>query len=772
MSNGEPIPSDELGLSPEELSTLRKTDSIVNNEPQKTENPFFESNRKANKRNLDNQFKPLPGVRIVEPETPNDATQLNTNIFLNDISNSTQETEPIRLNQETQPRKILSQYSMPQEDFDNPDEDELAQTKPNPAINLSVDTRDRNTTLREQEFKTKTEDLTSGDNPEVSSEWLQDKARLYKHGMGRALEDLIETRREGNKMFGKYSTDDFATKEEWQRFKDDWVKFGPLINEEVRRLEPTTTHKDNPGINDRIAQALEESARYQEEQLEGQRQQLELMMRGYNGVILSVEERSAINPESFFQSVPPWFEKLSKQEKAMIKNMLHVNYLAATKRDNADGWLGEIKGLRIERDALENMKRYQPGFRNGFVTMLHDIFKQEGETFVISGTKGDRSKGIAPTEGYAILESETSLNAYKANKVAELTAFLSRNPDAINYSRNMRVSVKDIATVAISNADNLFFGTGAYDSADEIRGLSAGDANVCSEAVRIFYKPGQKGESKWLLDKRDKGTGQEDFGGVLGGWMRENALANRVGYLKSDETVLKKGFREELKDNDIELIPDRLFYSMMDHERFQDIPGLAYKDKTIAEVVLNAPKQEVARGIWDFIEGNDALDFSKLAATDIYGDYTDTRGGAIKIFKHITASKSEDMLDTNGVINALIKARKDPLVNKIFRNEDLMTACIIMTARPPGLLRGIPQMLLNVPENLYDFWAYNITNDIRLFDGMEPGFRTRFLMRINANDKSDTSAKNIVQNIGRGGMIDKRRILRDKANQNLNKTMA
>src|SRR5260221_3563927 len=178
MSNGEPIPSDELGLSPEELSTLRKTDSIVNNEPQKTENPFFESNRKANKRNLDNQFKPLPGVRIVEPETPNDATQLNTNIFLNDISNSTQETEPIRLNQETQPRKILSQYSMPQEDFDNPDEDELAQTKPNPAINLSVDTRDRNTTLREQEFKTKTEDLTSGDNPEVSSEWLQDKARL------------------------------------------------------------------------------------------------------------------------------------------------------------------------------------------------------------------------------------------------------------------------------------------------------------------------------------------------------------------------------------------------------------------------------------------------------------------------------------------------------------------------------------------------------------------------------------------------------------------
>src|SRR5437667_9475961 len=103
----------------------------------------------------------------------------------------------------------------------------------------------------------------------------------------------------------------------------------------------------------------------------------------------------------------------------------------------------------------------------------------------------------------------------------------------------------------------------------------------------------------------------------------------------------------------------------MDHERFKK-EYTAFSDMSLAEALIHTDKVHVAGDLWDFRNGDAEIDFSELSPTELLGDYTDTRGAAIKIFKHITVGKTEDVLDNNGLINALIKARKDTLVNNIF----------------------------------------------------------------------------------------------------------
>jgi hypothetical protein len=265
-------------------------------------------------------------------------------------------------------------------------------------------------------------------------------------------------------------------------------------------------------------------------------QQLELMRKGLRGLIQGVAVRAHVNPEQYDQNLPPWFEELPPAQQSMFRNLLHVNYLAAIKRDTGmtklDEWSG-IESLRFERDAFADMMRELPGFRLAMATMTHDIFDQykrddNGEILrdrrgrpifqdhlVISGRPkyvldplGPDDKGYdpnadnmpftsTPTGGYGIVGSESLLNEYKEKLISKITEYLESTHDESH--ERYRVTNRDLATMAVSSVDNILFAFGAYDSGDERRAINPGDSNVYSESIRALFMPGLRAEAKWKV---------------------------------------------------------------------------------------------------------------------------------------------------------------------------------------------------------------------------------------------------------------------------------
>jgi len=473
---------------------------------------------------------------------------------------------------------------------------------------------------------------------------------------------------------------------------------------------------------------------YFRESLEYQREEVALMKKGYKGFIQGESVRAHVNPEQYDQALPPWFESLSPAEQGMLRLRLNINYLAAVKRDTAmesfDDWIG-LKGLRVERRALADMWKDMPGFRIVLATMVHDTFIEKDDKgrledhLVISGIPDEKT----PTGGYSRVGSEERLNKYKADLIAGIAEYLHLNDGerVMLLQQRDHVDVKDIATAAVSANDNLFFALGSFDSADEKRKISPGDANVYSEQVRTLFMPGVKGKAKWLLEtevkekkeKADLGVADEDFGGSLGWWIRDNIRHNR------------HGFAERVKNGQIRLIPERMFFSALDMTCFDK----DYRYKTLAQALLRAPKKDLGNGLWDFEE--DAIDINQLHTFELLGNYADPRSAAVRLYKHLTGNKEEDRSSMDQIINALTKLRKDILpsfLTKWYRDEWLIIALIVNAASPAGLVRGTDQLLLDIPELTYDSIVYNSLADNRIFEGMRRDFRKTLLAILHARD--------------------------------------
>lgn len=534
-------------------------------------------------------------------------------------------------------------------------------------------------------------------------------------------------------------------------------------NERLRREEEKEKRE--------VAQAKEET-QYRETMLGYQEAQIELMKKGLKGFIKGIEVRAHINPEQYDQSLPPWFEELLPSEQTMFRNILSINYLAAVKRDSGmaslDSWTG-IQGLRIEKPALVQMWKNLPGFRVALATMVNDIFVQDAGYFVISGNNKDKA---APTGGYRFVGSEERLDRYKEDLVYRIGQLLDHEyGDRIE--RKYRISNEDMASLSVSVVDSLLFGSGAYDSGDEARAITPGDANVYSEQIRAFMMPGVKGRAKWVPEwlvnedmdpakaeeKRSKGISEEDFGGPLGRWIRENASKNR------------NGFRDRLLAGEIQLIPDRLFCSMLDHETFsKDVTGW-YAGMPISQALLESTmKVSLGNGLVDFVDGAATIDFNDIGSFELLGDYADGRGGAVKIFKELTSDKPEErLLNKDALANALIKERKDPLTGGIFLDEDLVTACVALTASPTGFVMGTDEMILNLDESIYDSTVNDILNDTRITQGMAPGSRERILRRLHAIDSRSVryQVKSLLPGVLENNIFDERARIRKQAIENI-----
>jgi len=255
----------------------------------------------------------------------------------------------------------------------------------------------------------------------------------------------------------------------------------------------------------RQAEAAEQQAYYQE-------RQYDIMKRGYTEDVLSpVTTRARVDPERFDQSPPYWYQQLEREEQEQIKLMLHVNYMAARKRDMGmtsleNGFFHQ--GLRIEREAAAGLMEDMPGFQIALATMTHDLFVEGEDHFVLKGHKKGINGQREATGAYKIMGDYRKFVAYKERLVRSLREYLPNDPRVAAYLANRPgFDVDSLAHLAVANADNLLYGTGSYESADEERGIQAGATNMYGEQIRAWMQPGLRGQSKWNKkeDQREAG---------------------------------------------------------------------------------------------------------------------------------------------------------------------------------------------------------------------------------------------------------------------------
>jgi hypothetical protein len=492
--------------------------------------------------------------------------------------------------------------------------------------------------------------------------------------------------------------------------------------------------RKKPSPEQEFGKYLRRSLKLQESGLSIQMQELEVMKKGYKGFIQGESVRAHVNPEQYDQSLPPWFESLNQKEQGMLRFRLGASYLAAVKRDTGMMTMDsiiEIAGIRLETKDLDYMFKEMPGFREALATMMNDIFIEKNGHLIISGEPSSRDPA---TGGYAIVGSEADLNNYKFELTEKISKHLNKSEKAKNIALRLKVDTFGLATAAVSAVDNFLFVASAYDSGDEKRRIQPGDANVYSEAFRAFFMPGVKGRAKWKrpdAEDSERGVVEEDFGGVLGAWILDNIRHNRNGY--GDQ--VRAGAP-------ISYFPNRMFFGLLDHTKFNEdyqenqTPQELVEGRllTLAQAFLRSEKKKIAPGLYDYKDKAGAIDIKKLNTYELLGGYADIRGAAIRLYKQITGRDEKDVSTRDQIINALIKVRKDKLLNEIYKNELLVGALIAKTISPNGFVTGTSRWLLNIPEEIYDHQVYNILSDSRLFEGMSSNFRERLIKMLNARD--------------------------------------
>lgn len=503
--------------------------------------------------------------------------------------------------------------------------------------------------------------------------------------------------------------------------------------------------------------------------LEGQ--QYELWKRGFSGIVSAVANRTRVNPEQFDQTNPLWYERLGREEQGMIRTMLHINYLATITRDygmtNLDAWTN-TPGLRIERDDLKNMWDKLPGFRMALATMSHDLFEQSTDEnpidhFVLSQT------------GYEILQDYKVLQDYKDGLIKIITEELKKDPNAAVIADKFGLKdeiavdqngneIKDehgnpiitssrfemLAKLAVNNADNLLFSTGAYVSADEKRPyehkgwIKLADDNIAPDAIKTFFQPGRKLMEQATEPRGGAGAepGQVERAplGPIGEWMTWNIQHT-------------PGFKEKVMSGEIQYLPSRLYYSLLDQTDVTVIENGTEKKYSIAEMLVKNDGKKVqiggevdinSRGIdrkekqrsvklYDFAGGADYIDIGTVVASNLLGDYGDERSSAQALYRHLTSDDPKDRLSPNKFINNLAKVRKHRKLRPIYNDPSYLKSAIGMLISPErGFIKGTDQLLPDIDRDNYSSLINYFLSDDRLYTGAIK--RSELLKAFNSRD--------------------------------------
>ncbi len=550
-----------------------------------------------------------------------------------------------------------------------------------------------------------------------------------------------------------------------------------LVMDDAHRSAREAGSTDRSSGGSRTEQLLEQLVGYTEAQTGIQMQQVDLLRKGYKGFVQVERVRAALNPEQFDQTLPPWYEELPSDEQEIIRARLSMNYWAVIKKRSGmfslKDW-HEAAGITFEKRALDNMWNKMPGFRVAMATMVNDIFDKyvrdvNGNVvkdelgrpvlqnhFVIAGKPGEKSD-----KGYGIIQSPVEFTKYKDKLAKQIETLLSSQPGQKELlERQYRTPLGDLAYAAVAAVDNFLFAGGAYDSGDEKRKITPGSADIYSEQVRAFFMPGIKGKvGKWLGKRNDPaknpGVTEEDFGGPLGEWIRDNAQKDR------------NGFKKRLEGNKIRFIPDRMFYSIFDHITFVG-DDYKWKDRSFAEALLHERKEGyMGTDLVDFGDRN-GIDIKHLLPDELLGYYADVRSSAVKFYTHLAGGDPKGRMARSDILTEIAKIRKDGLANNIYLDEQVVSAIYMMALSPNGLIFGTDQPILNIPEAIYDSTANSIFEDSRSLIGLKPGFKERFLRLIHANDTNGVVAViRALVPLGDNPLVSERERIRREAAKNL-----
>lgn len=458
---------------------------------------------------------------------------------------------------------------------------------------------------------------------------------------------------------------------------------------------------------DKLSKTSEEGAEYQRALLEQQLLANEMLMRGYKSLIQVEKVRARMNPETFDQSLPPWYEKLGAKEQGIVRARLAINYQASIMRDLGMTNLKavtEFTGLRFERRDFANMWDDMPGFRWALASILKKTMD----------TSGRKDHFVISNEGYGVLKDQADYEDYKDELIEKISGKFQSDGKLEEYMKRYpgfkeEEILKELATAAVSSADNLLLAFGVFASADEQRGIS-GNPNIVPEQMRLFYQPGQKWE-----DKFKKGS---SWGGPLGDWLSENVRAGRM--------TKRDAFR---------FMPRRLFYSGLDTVTI-GTRGEEQKFLSVAMLEnLEGESGKIEEGLYDFNGGSNSVDLNKLRAAELNGAVADPQSDIMKLFLHLRSNDPHDRISPSTLPTIIRVMKKDKRLEKIM-TEDLAIASIALMASPErGLVHGTRQMILDIDPAEVDMAVTRVVQDDRIFSHFPTGFRKRVISKLNAHDQ-------------------------------------
>lgn len=249
---------------------------------------------------------------------------------------------------------------------------------------------------------------------------------------------------------------------------------------------------------DELLDALKKIVQFNEAQYKMAVEQNKALISGYESLASAIRQRAFTNPEQMDSSNPYWYrfdrEGISDKERenyqGSIRFFLQLNYLSYIKEltgaTGTKGWV-EAQGARLQREYFRQAWENMPGFQTAVLTIAKDMF--EDSSFFTQDNTGegkefDFKQFVLTEKGYKLLSDKKTMDGYRQKLTDALTERLKSDPAAIKWAVDHRLiddngqpKIRELVQTSVYAADELFFATGAYDS-----------AHVYRSQIEDFYK--------------------------------------------------------------------------------------------------------------------------------------------------------------------------------------------------------------------------------------------------------------------------------------------
>ncbi len=469
-------------------------------------------------------------------------------------------------------------------------------------------------------------------------------------------------------------------------------------------------------------------------------------LRNYYDAFAAAEFRQTrISVHEFMNNPPLWYEQLDRDLQNAVLTRIFISNAASEKRDGGPIKLEasiQHEGLRLEKRSLQGLWEKMPGWKEAFLTTMK-------ENFILEGGKNGGTLRLSPQAVEYFDKDKHSIEDYYEGLVSRLTNSL--NADGRYKSDPFMKDEKDgdvdrrtaarTAVAAVASVRNLIFISGAFEFADKERKLKP-DPALISEQFRVFFDPHAKAKDKLIKDPSSKkdltiqeisGT-EEGWGGPIG-----QLYAERFNYQHSND--FNRPRDPELRAKFLKgesYFPTEMMVSLMDFVKFEakpdrEKPNEEPKEKTLAEATLGILEGAKPDDFGLYNTDTKNINFRDLKGEELWSAYQNTCDSAAQVYKLIVG-KAENDYNINKLIDALNLLKTDPRIRKIYTDDNLIHACIMMMAGGP--LRFSSSGMANTPEDSYDSTINSLLSDPRLYRLMndEQNAKSRILKRLHADD--------------------------------------